>query len=198
MSTPLRIGMFGGAFDPPHRAHLALARAAIAQLRLDRLHIVPTGQAWHKSRTLSAAEHRLAMSEAVFGDLPQAILDDREIQRTGPSYTADSLAELAALYPGSQRFLIVGLDQLRSFRQWSRHEEILALATLVVAHRPGQSQAQEPVPHHNLEFEADPISSTQLRAELGDTQQRATALADLQPTLARYIAHHHLFETVNP
>lgn len=202
MSQAMRIGMFGGAFDPPHRAHFALAQAAIAQLRLDHLHIVPTGQAWHKSRVLSESLHRLAMSEAVFAPLPQAVLDAREIQRTGPSYTADTLAELAVQYPNSQRYLIVGLDQLRSFRQWSRHAEILSLATLVVAHRPeqesGQADGLPPVPHQCLAFEADPISSTQLRAALGDPKHRERTLAELPPALARYIAHHHLFETVTP
>ncbi|TNF55356.1 MAG: nicotinate-nicotinamide nucleotide adenylyltransferase, partial [Burkholderiales bacterium] len=57
-ASPTRVGMFGGAFDPPHLAHLRLAQAALSQLGLQRLHIVPTGQAWHKSRTLTAAQHR--------------------------------------------------------------------------------------------------------------------------------------------
>ena len=76
--NPLRIGLFGGAFDPPHRAHRALAEAAIGQLSLDRLHILPTGQAWHKSRTLTDGVHRLAMCQLTFGDLPAVRVDDRD------------------------------------------------------------------------------------------------------------------------
>ena len=72
-----RAGMFGGAFDPPHRAHVALARAAIAQLRLDRLFVVPTGDAWHKARTLTAAAHRLAMTRLAFAGIAQVRVDDR-------------------------------------------------------------------------------------------------------------------------
>jgi cytidyltransferase-like protein len=67
--TAQRIGVFGGAFDPPHNAHIALAEAALAQLDLAELHVVPTGQAWHKSRTLTSKEDRLAMARLAFGEL---------------------------------------------------------------------------------------------------------------------------------
>jgi len=87
--------MFGGAFDPPHLAHRALAQAAIEQLQLDVLRVLPTGQAWHKSRPLTAASHRLAMSRLAFDGLPQVRLDDREIRRAGPSYTLDTPARAA-------------------------------------------------------------------------------------------------------
>src|SRR5690606_20992264 len=84
---PRRIGLYGGAFDPPHEAHRAMAEAALAQLGLDLLLILPTGQAWHKSRPLTAAAHRLAMSRLAFSDLPHTRIDDREMRRNGPTYT---------------------------------------------------------------------------------------------------------------
>ncbi len=90
----LRVGMFGGSFDPPHWAHRALAETALGQLALDRLHILPTGQAWHKARALSPAEHRVAMCKLAFGGLLNVNFDEREIHRDGPSYTADTLREL--------------------------------------------------------------------------------------------------------
>ena len=93
---PLRVGMFGGAFDPPHWAHRALAETALGQLRLDHLHILPTGHAWHKPRQLSPAEHRVAMCKLAFDGLLNIHFDEREIHREGPSYTADTLAEAAA------------------------------------------------------------------------------------------------------
>ena len=65
-AAPARVGMFGGAFDPPHRAHAALVAAALDQLQLDRLHVLPTGEAWHKARGLSSAAHRLAMARLAF------------------------------------------------------------------------------------------------------------------------------------
>ncbi|MGA1168233.1 MAG: adenylyltransferase/cytidyltransferase family protein, partial [Burkholderiaceae bacterium] len=67
------VGIYGGAFDPPHQAHVALAQAALAQLALDQLYIVPTGDAWHKTRPLSAAAHRLRMAELAFADLSGAV-----------------------------------------------------------------------------------------------------------------------------
>ena len=72
-----RIGIFGGAFDPPHLAHVALAQAAVTQLGLDELRVFPTGQAWHKARALTGAAHRLAMAKLAFGAVPGAVVDDR-------------------------------------------------------------------------------------------------------------------------
>ncbi|MDB5947248.1 MAG: nicotinate-nucleotide adenylyltransferase, partial [Ramlibacter sp.] len=72
-----RIGMFGGAFDPPHIGHVALARAAVEQLALDELRVFPTGQAWHKARDLSPAADRLAMARLAFAEVPHAFVDDR-------------------------------------------------------------------------------------------------------------------------
>ena len=93
---PPRIGLFGGAFDPPHYAHMALARAAVRQLGLSRLHVTPTGQAWHKSRPLTPAAQRLAMCRLAFAHEPRCVVDGRETRRDGPSYTIDTLAALQA------------------------------------------------------------------------------------------------------
>ena len=100
MSAPRRrIGMFGGAFDPPHNGHVALARIAVEQLRLDELHIFPTGHAWHKARTLSDGPLRVAMSELAFEGVPKLVLDTREVYRSGPTYTVDTLRELRQQSP---------------------------------------------------------------------------------------------------
>jgi nicotinate-nucleotide adenylyltransferase len=113
---PQRIGVLGGAFDPPHVVHVALAEAACAQLQLDALHVIPTGDAWHKTRTLTAAEHRIAMTRLAFAHIPQAVVDTREIARSGPTYTVDTLRELRAEYPDAQLYLIMGADQARLAR----------------------------------------------------------------------------------
>jgi nicotinate-nucleotide adenylyltransferase len=91
-----RLGIFGGSFDPPHMAHIALAQHAIAQFKLDVLRIIPTGDAWHKTRPLTASPHRLAMTRLAFAHLPQAEVDTREIDRLGATYTLDTLLELQA------------------------------------------------------------------------------------------------------
>jgi len=93
-----RIGIFGGAFDPPHVAHAALAQVALAELQLDELRVVPTGDAWHKTRALSPAPHRLAMAQLALPSCP-GVVDPREIERAGPSYTVDTLREFNALWP---------------------------------------------------------------------------------------------------
>jgi nicotinate-nucleotide adenylyltransferase len=131
----LRLGVFGGAFDPPHLAHHALAQAALAQFQLNQLLVMPTGQAWHKSRDLTAPEHRLAMSRLAFADVPQVQVDARETQRTGPTYTFDTLTELRQEHPHAELFLFIGSDQARAFHTWHQWQGILKLATVVEARR---------------------------------------------------------------
>ena len=99
-----RLGVFGGAFDPPHMAHVALVAAAIHQLALAQVRVLPTGEAWHKQRSLSGAGHRLAMCQLAFQHLPQVVVDARETQRAGPSYTVDTLTQLQNEFPQAQLF----------------------------------------------------------------------------------------------
>ncbi len=130
-----RIGVFGGAFDPPHNAHVALVRAALAQLALSELRIFPTGQAWHKERALSPAGDRLAMARLAFDGVAGAVVDARETLRPGPTYTLDTLRELQREQPAAQLVLIVGADQARSLPRWHGFEAILAAAIISVANR---------------------------------------------------------------
>lgn len=199
-SAPQRIGVFGGAFDPPHRAHRALVQAALAQLQLDALHIIPTGQAWHKPRSLSAAEHRLAMVRLAFGDLPGVVVDAREIQRSGPSYTVDTLAELHAEHPQAQLFLLMGADQAQALTTWHRWQVLPQLATICVAARgdsigangqfaPSSSLA---VPLLQLSMPPLDLSATTVRTRLSQGQNIGTLVTE---PVARYIADHHLYQT---
>ena len=210
LTSPIqRVGMFGGAFDPPHWAHRALAETALTQLGLDVLHILPTGHAWHKTRVLSPAGHRLAMCARAFEGLPNVLVDDREIRRQGPSYTADTLRELAAEHPGAQLYLVLGADQLLAFKTWSRWEEVLGLATLAVANRaihigadadPTQQIEQDlsgvDVPFERLNMPLHNISATAVRAHVHGQSRRFPDLDVLVPEgVARYISEHHLYET---
>lgn len=139
---PRRIGVFGGAFDPPHVAHVALAKAAVVQFALDRLMVLPTGQAWHKTRSLTASKHRLAMAQLTFGSLPKTEVDDREIRRDGPTYTIDTLAQLQAENPTAQLYLVIGADQARALMAWHRWEELLRIAIISVAVRFSDREAK--------------------------------------------------------
>ncbi|MEY5097401.1 MAG: hypothetical protein RJA36_120 [Pseudomonadota bacterium] len=200
--------MFGGAFDPPHWAHRALAEAAIAQLGLDVLHVLPTGQAWHKTRVLTPASHRVAMCEQAFAGLPRVRIDQREIERPGPTYTADTLAELAAEYPGARLFLVMGADQLLAFKTWSRWQEVLQCATLAVVNRgvdlgsaaaTGTPVEQDlggvDIPYTRLQMPLHTLSATSVRAHVRGGSRRYPDLNVLVPEgVARYISEHHLYE----
>jgi nicotinate-nucleotide adenylyltransferase len=194
----LRLGIYGGAFDPPHLAHEALAKAAMEQYGLDELCILPTGQAWHKSRTLTAAVHRIAMAKLGFADLAQTRIDDRETRRSGATYTIDTLHELKAENPQAQLFLLMGQDQLQFFPQWHRYEEILQIATVLVALRAdsmpaiGEKCAQNhgKIPHQTIHMPASPVSATQIR-QLRINQSAIDHL--VKPSVARYIAEHRLY-----
>ncbi|HYE41297.1 MAG TPA: nicotinate (nicotinamide) nucleotide adenylyltransferase [Ramlibacter sp.] len=192
-----RVGMFGGAFDPPHRAHAALARAAVQQLALDRLYVVPTGDAWHKDRTLTAAEHRLAMSRLAFGDLPAVEVDDRELRRPGPTYSVDTLRELQAGHPGARLHLLMGEDQAAGFTRWKAWEDVARLAVLCIAGRgTGEGVAAlRALPGVRVEQLALP----QMPESATDVRRRLTAGQDItelvEPAVARYIESHHLYQT---
>ena len=197
---PQRIGVFGGAFDPPHVAHVALARAAIAQLQLDALHIIPTGHAWHKTRTLSPAVHRLAMTRLAFAGVDKVVVDARETQRSGPSYTVDTLEALRDDYPAAQFFLIVGEDQAQSLGTWHRWQDVLQLATICVAARAGFTRASPlfealhlaPTAFQLIEMPPMDVSATDIRLRVANHQ--STDALVFEP-VARYIDHHHLYQT---
>ena len=205
---PLRIGVYGGAFDPPHWAHRALAEAALAQLRLDRLIILPTGQAWHKARPLTDAHHRLAMCLLAFGDLPHTQIDPRETRRSGPSFTADTLQELRQENPGAELLLLLGADQLLAFKTWMRWPEVLHMARLAVANRAtriGTDALDEAhqeadlsrvdVPFIPLDMPLTNISATAVRARFGQPLGREGTHAALVPqAVAGYISQHHLYQ----
>jgi nicotinate-nucleotide adenylyltransferase len=191
-----RIGVFGGAFDPPHVAHHTLARAAIDQFKLETLHIVPTGSAWHKTRTLSAAHHRVAMAQLAFADLAQAFIDTREIERSGVSYTLDTLQELRKEQPQAQLYLFIGQDQAQSFECWHRWQDILEIAQLVVAQRPsespdaGQWQNGGLLNVQRLAMPALQVSATHVRQCIAQGQSTD---AYLLPQVRRYIDQHRLY-----
>jgi nicotinate-nucleotide adenylyltransferase len=193
-----RLGVFGGAFDPPHVAHVALARAAVEQLRLDELRIFPTGQAWHRSQALTAPEHRLALAQLAFGGLPRTVIDDRELRRPGPTYTIDTLRELKAEQPAAQLFLVMGEDQAVALTRWREWEAILQLAIICVAARPlaemppgAPSGLPAQAELRLLRLPSMPESATEVRGRV----QQGDGIAHLVPPgVASYIERHHLYQ----
>lgn len=164
---PGRIGVFGGTFDPIHVAHLAVAAQVKHQLGLDTVLFVVANVPWQKSqlRNVSGAEDRYAMVEAAIDGYNGFVASRIEIDRGGDSYTADTLAELAA--PDRDLFLIIGSDLVGDLPSWNRWEEIPPLCTLAVCHRLGEADLGELAPGWRTVSVRSPaleISSTELRS----------------------------------
>jgi nicotinate-nucleotide adenylyltransferase len=197
---PVRIGVFGGAFDPPHRGHFELAQAAVKEYSLDRLVVLPTGNAWHKRRTLTSPEHRMAMAKLAFAELPQAVVDARETLRPGPSYTVDTLRELQAENPQAQLYLLIGEDQARALMTWHSWEDLPKLAIICVAARADSTGAIGQFDALKAQFPGLAVIHMPPR-ELSatDLRQRAATGQSLIPlvfeSVARYIDQHHLYQS---
>ena len=131
------IGIFGGTFDPIHFGHLRTAFELMQALRLTEMRFMPAGNPPHRDETIAAAELRLAMVRAAVEGQPGFTVDDREVRREGPSYSVDTLSGLRAEYPQRSLCLIVGMDAFLGLPKWRQWRELLELAHLVVAHRPG-------------------------------------------------------------
>ena len=132
------IGILGGTFDPIHYGHLRLAQEIGQGLKLDEVRFVPSRTPPHRAAPLTSALERLAMVRLAVRDNALFNVDEREIRRSGPGYTVDTLAELRReIGPARALCLLVGADAFLDFATWSRWHELFALAHIVVAHRPG-------------------------------------------------------------
>lgn len=132
-----RVGILGGTFDPIHFGHLRPAVEVRAALGLDEIRLMPCRVSPMRDEPLASGAHRRAMLEAAVASEADLCVDARELDRPGPSYTADSLGAIAAEEPETRLFLVMGGDAFARFDQWDRHQEILERAHLVATHRPG-------------------------------------------------------------
>ena len=201
MTTPAaRIGLLGGSFDPPHRAHLELARSALRALPLDAVWLIPAGQPWQRAPLQADAGQRRQMLERLIAGVPGLDICTVELERAGPSYTIDTVRDLQRRHPDCAFTLIVGADQLSNLTSWRDWEHIVAAVDLAAAPRPGHPlradaelvAALTRAGHalHALPMTPMPLSATAARAAHGD------ALRALVPeAVARYIEHHHLYST---
>ena len=167
-----RIGVFGGAFDPPHVGHLVVAVNVRHALGLDRLLLVVANSPWQKTgkRPITGAEDRFAMVRAAVGDVPGLEASRLEIDRGGDSFTADTLEHLLAEGPDDELFVVVGSDAAAGLATWERVDVVRRLATLVVVERPGV-RARPPVGDWRWQPVEAPrleVSSTDVRARVAD------------------------------
>jgi nicotinate-nucleotide adenylyltransferase len=135
-----RIGILGGTFDPPHNGHLALASAAVSELKLSKVIFIPAGTPPHKTaEDVSSENDRLAMLKLAVDDDGRFEISEIELERDGPSFTIDTLTRLKADNPRQELFFLMGSDNVSEMKSWHKPEKILSLVRVVAAVRPGYS-----------------------------------------------------------
>lgn len=131
-----KLGIFGGSFDPVHFGHLRPALEILEALALDEIRFVPASQSPLRAAPVAPADLRLRMLKAALRDEPRFVVDERELKRSGPSYTVETLVALHHEFPQALLALIVGMDAFLGFPEWHEWQRIFAYAHVVVAHRP--------------------------------------------------------------
>ena len=189
----MRIGLFGGTFDPPHIGHLVVAQDAADALDLDLVLFVPAGIPPHKrERVISAAEVRLAMTRAALGEEARFAADDREMRRAGPSYTVDTLTELRAEQPTAELLLLVGADQYRELHTWRRAGEIRRFCRVAVLERGGRGQEPSVTDDVHIPVTRIDISGSDIRARVGAGRSIRFLVT---PAVDQIIRQHGLYQS---
>ncbi len=162
-----RLGMLGGTYDPPHVGHLIVAQDVLEGLALDRLLIIPAGDPPHRAAVLPA-EVRLELVSQAFGGNPCFEVCRIEVDRTGPSFTVDTLRWIRRTMAPEELYCVIGVDQLRLIDSWSRYEEIPEIARLAVMARDGEAPAADdvPVPFETVAVTRVDISGSAIRGRL--------------------------------
>lgn len=166
-----KIGVMGGTFDPVHHGHLVAASEVADRFALDEVIFVPTGRPWQKSsRDVSPAEDRYLMTVIATASNPRFSVSRVDVDRDGPTYTADTLADLHDAMPDAQLFFITGADALQQILSWRKVDELFRYAHFVGVTRPGYELADGHLPRGSVttvEVPAMAISSSECRARVG-------------------------------
>jgi nicotinate-nucleotide adenylyltransferase len=165
----MKLGLFGGSFDPVHLGHLLVARAAVEELGLDRLVFIPAAQSPFKadSRHAPGAERLRWLRLALAGEAGCEV-DDSEIRRGGISYTVDTLRDYAQRFPAAELSYLIGADNVAKLPEWREPAALAGLAEFVVLPRPGQAELAFPAPFRGRYLRGFPlgVSSSQIRARV--------------------------------
>ena len=189
-----RLGVMGGTFDPVHHGHLVAASEVAGVFDLDEVVFVPTGQPWQKvDHEVSPAEHRYLLTVIATASNPRFTVSRVDIDRDGPTYTRDTLHDLAALRPDAELFFITGADALARILTWKDSDELFDLAHFVGVTRPGHALDGAGLPRNRVslvEVPAMAISSSDCRARVA----RGEPIWYLVPDgVVQYIAKHGLY-----
>jgi nicotinate-nucleotide adenylyltransferase len=189
-----RIGVMGGTFDPIHHGHLVAASEVRTRFDLDEVIFVPTGQPWMKT-DVSAAEHRYLMTVIATASNPAFTVSRVDINRAGPTYTADTLRDLHRERPDADLFFITGADAVAQISEWKDVDDVWSLAHFVAVSRPGHVLSISGLPEQgvsSMEVPALAISSTDCRSRVG----RGDPVWYLVPDgVVQYISKHHLYRS---
>jgi nicotinate-nucleotide adenylyltransferase len=187
-----RLGVMGGTFDPIHNGHLVAASEVAAALNLDEVLFVPTGQPWQKDGVTPTSE-RYLMTEIATAANPQFKVSTIDIDRSGPTYTVDTLRDLKAAYPDADLFFITGADAVTAIAGWKDSEELWGLAQFVAVTRPGHQLDLPAAPEgaiQLLEIPALAISSTDIRERVSEGKPIWYLVPD---GIVQFIAKHGLY-----
>ena len=164
-----RIGLFGGSFDPVHLGHVMMARAALEELRLDRLYIIPAAQSPFKpDQPPAPADARVQLLRLAFDGQTNCEIDTQELEREGVSFTIDTVHAYAERLGGAELFCLIGADHVPTLPQWREAEALAPLVTFVVVPRPGEPVADFPEPFRGQVLRGQPmeISASDIRQRL--------------------------------
>lgn len=165
----MKLGLFGGSFDPVHLGHLLVAQAAVEELGLERIFFIPAAQSPFKPENHPApAPERLRLLRLALAGRAKCTVDDQEIQRGGVSFTIDTVRDYAARFPAAELFYLIGADNVPTLPKWREAAELARLAEFVVIPRPGQPPAAFPPPFRGRLLVGFPVgvSSSQIRARV--------------------------------
>jgi nicotinate-nucleotide adenylyltransferase len=195
MEAPRRIGIMGGTFDPIHNGHLVAASEVAERFSLDVVVFVPTGQPWQKGEVaVSPAEDRYLMTVIATASNPRFYVSRVDIERTGPTYTVDTLRDLREEYgPNADLYFITGADALEKILSWKDADQIFSLAHFVGVTRPGFELSDAHLPADTVSLVQVPamaISSTDCRARVAQGKPVWYLVPD---GVVQYIAKRHLY-----
>jgi nicotinate-nucleotide adenylyltransferase len=189
-----RVGIMGGTFDPIHHGHLIAASEVAARFGLDEVIFVPTGEPWQKSeRQVSPAEHRYLMTVIATASNPRFWVSRVDIDRAGPTYTIDTIRDIAGLRPEAELYFITGADALAQILSWKDAEEALSLAHFVGVTRPGYELSDAHLPSDSVtlvDVPAMAISSSGCRERVAAHRPVWYLVPD---GVVQYINKHRLY-----
>ena len=189
-----KVGIMGGTFDPIHHGHLVAASEVAMRYELDEVIFVPTGEPWQKSsRRVSPAEHRYLMTVIATASNPRFWVSRVDIDRAGPTFTIDTIRDIAQQRPDAELFFITGADALAQILSWKQAEDALQLAHFVGVTRPGYELSDEHLPSDSvtlIDVPAMAISSSDCRARVAAGRPVWYLVPD---GVVQYISKHHLY-----